>query len=303
MVVVTGSTRGLGRQHVRTLAAEGASLVVNGRSRRQVNETVEEVRGLGADAVGLAGDAAEWPTGRALVAAAVDRFGRLDALVNNAGTTDDCMVFRMSERQWDTVIATNLKGHAAPVRWVAEHWRAEHRAGRTGRRALVNTTSIAGLFGNVGQSAYAAAKAGIVAMTLGWAHELRKYGVTCNAVAPLARTPGAIATPAIGEVMVSTPGGPFDPWEPANVSPLVAYLVGPSCALSGAVLHVAGREIGVFGGWSLERVVTADGAWTVAEVGRRAEHLGSDGVVAGPGVAPVHDFLRAFADREGGTRR
>ena len=197
IVIVTGAGRGIGRAHALAFAQEGARVVVNdlgvapdgsGGDAGPAQQVVDEIRGAGGDAVANSDDIADWDGARRLVAAAVDTFGGLDTLVNNAGFVRDRMLFTTSEEEWDAVIRVHLKGHFAVTRHACEHWRAQSKAGSEVNARIVNTSSGAGLMGSVGQGAYSAAKAGIAALTLVEAAELRRYGITANAIAPAART-------------------------------------------------------------------------------------------------------------------
>ncbi|MCC3771806.1 SDR family oxidoreductase, partial [Streptomyces sp. UNOC14_S4] len=239
VAVVTGAGRGLGRAHALALAAEGARVVVNdlgvgrdgaGRSAGPARQVADEITARGGEAVAHDGDIATEEGAASLVATALERYGRLDALVSNAGFLRDRMLVNLGEDDWDAVIRVHLKGHFLPLRHAAAHWRAETKAGRRPEAArVVHTTSGAGLLGSVGQANYAAAKAGIVGLTLVAAAELGRYGVQVNAIAPAARTrmtegvfPEAMAPPA-------APGG-FDAMAPENVSPVVVWLASAASA-------------------------------------------------------------------------
>ncbi|RSN94411.1 short-chain dehydrogenase, partial [Streptomyces sp. WAC 05379] len=230
VVVVTGAGRGLGRAHALAFAAEGAKVVVNdlgvgldgtpgadGPSRH----VVEEIRAAGGEAIAHGGDVATSAGAASLVAAALDTYGRLDTLVNNAGFLRDRMLVNLDEDDWDAVVRVHLKGHFLPLKHAAAHWRAEAKAGRTPAARIVNTSSGAGLLGSVGQSNYSAAKAGIVGLTLVAAAELARYGVQVNAIAPAARTRMTERT--FADTMTA-PGSGFDAMAPENVSPLVVWL-------------------------------------------------------------------------------
>ena len=196
VAIVTGAGRGIGRGEALALAAEGATVVVNdlgtsldGTSEAShADEVVNEIVGRGGTAVANADDVSSWDGAQGLIESTIDQFGRLDILVNNAGVLRDQMSFKMDEDAWDAVIRVHLKGHFAPTRFAAEHWRAQSKAGNDSGRRVINTVSEAGLYGGTGQANYAAAKAGIAGMTIALARELKNYGVTVNAIAPRART-------------------------------------------------------------------------------------------------------------------
>lgn len=231
VVIVTGAGRGLGRAHALAFAAEGARVVVNdlgvgldgvpapGSPAAQV---ADEIRARGGSAVAHGGDIATTEGAASLIACAVDTYGRLDTLVNNAGFLRDRMLVNLDEDDWDAVMRVHLKGHFLPLRHAAAHWRAEAKAGRAPAARVVNTSSGAGLLGSVGQGNYSAAKAGILGLTLVAAAEMGRYGVQVNAIAPAART--RMTEQAFAETMAAPGEGEFDAMAPANVSPLVVWL-------------------------------------------------------------------------------
>ncbi|GAB2577271.1 SDR family oxidoreductase [Streptomyces capparidis] len=263
-VIVTGAGRGIGREHALAFARAGAAVVVNDLGDA-AGPVVEEIRAEGGRAVASGHDVGSWDGARELVGTALAAFGRLDTLVNNAGVLRDRMVVSLTEDDWDTVLRVHLKGHAATLRHAAAHWRERAKAGRPVAARVVNTTSGAGLLGSVGQANYAAAKAGIVALTQVAAVELARYGATVNAVAPAARTrmteramPAKVAAPATG----------FDTYHPANVSPLVVWLGSAhSGAVTGRVFEVAGGRVAVATGWRPGPAVDAGRRWAPGELG------------------------------------
>lgn len=265
VAVVTGAGRGIGREHALLLAAEGARVVVNDIDAGAAEEVVEEI---GGQAIAAPGDVADWDTGQALIRAAVETYGDLHVLVNNAGNIADRFLANMSEEEWDDVVRVHLKGHFVPTRFAAEWWRERWSAGDDVHASVVCTTSTSGLAGNPGQANYGAAKAGIAAFTVIAAGELAQYGVRVNAIAPLARTRLTEAVPALAERM-APPADPhaFDPWHPANVAPIVAWLASAGCQVTGQVFHVHGGTVQLYRPWSLEAAVEKDGRWSPAELG------------------------------------
>ncbi|MEV4442789.1 SDR family oxidoreductase [Streptomyces sp. NPDC049577] len=258
VAVVTGAGRGLGRAHALALAAEGVRVVVNdlgvgpdgeGGGPGPAECTAAEIRARGGQAVAHPGDVATPDGAASLVTTALETFGRLDALVNNAGFLRDRMLVNLGEDDWDAVVRVHLKGHFLPLRHAAAHWRAETKAGRPPAARVVNTTSGAGLLGSVGQAGYAAAKAGIAALTLVAAAELAPYGVLVNAVAPAARTRMTETVFAAGMAPPDRPDT-FDAMAPENVSPLVVWLASAaSRGVTGRVFEAEGGRITVMEGW------------------------------------------------------
>jgi NAD(P)-dependent dehydrogenase (short-subunit alcohol dehydrogenase family) len=241
------------------LASCGASVVVNdlgvtndghGSDRYPADEVAAEITAAGGHAVASHHDAATWDGARELVQLAIDSFGDLDVLVNNAGILRDSMLVNMSEDDFDEVVRVHLKGHFAPTRWAAVHWRAEHKAGRARRRNLVHTSSTSGIYANPGQINYGTAKSGIITFNQIAAKELAKYGVVSNCIVPGARTRLTQSTPGLSEIMEQPQEG-FDVWAPANVSPVVAYLCGASCPFTGETFSVQGGTVRRLEPWSI----------------------------------------------------
>jgi NAD(P)-dependent dehydrogenase (short-subunit alcohol dehydrogenase family) len=267
VAVVTGAGGGIGRGHAQMLATEGARVVVNDLDHDQAGETVSRITDAGGTATPSTHDVATWSGGGALVQHAIDTYGRLDILVNNAGILRDAMSFNMTEPDWDAVVDVHLKGHMSTCRAAAGHWRERAKAGDTPNGRIVNTASESGLFGQAGQANYSAAKAGIIALTIVMARELKKYGVTANVVCPRARTRMTESMPGAAEYMQ----GPE--WEPENIAPLVCFLASEAAAdVSGQVFVMWGTRIHLMQGW--QRVHTFDrtdadrdkGRWTPAEL-------------------------------------
>ncbi|MGW5654756.1 SDR family oxidoreductase [Streptomyces humi] len=274
VVAVTGAGRGLGRAHALAFAAEGARVVVNDLGvgldgvpgpDSPARAVVDEIRAAGGEAVAHGGDIATDAGAASLVTTALDAYGRLDTLVNNAGFLRDRMLVNLGEDDWDAVMRVHLKGHFLPLRHAAAHWRAEAKAGRTPVARIVNTSSGAGLLGSVGQGNYSAAKAGIVGLTLVAAAELARYGVQVNAVAPAARTRMTERTFA---TTMAAPGSGFDAMAPENVSPLVVWLgSAASTGVTGRVFETEGGRITVMEGWRPGPSADKGARWTPAEAG------------------------------------
>ena len=261
--VVTGAGAGLGRAEALALAAAGANVVVNDMGPA-AEEVVSEIKELGVGAVAVLGDVSDWSMGDRLVSAAVESFGSLDIVVNNAGITRDTMLFNLTEAQWDDVIAVHLKGHAAVSRAAGAHWRAASKAaGGPVYGRVVNTSSEAFLFGSAGQPNYSAAKAGITALTLSTAQGLSRYGVTANAICPRARTEMTAS------VFDSDPSGQeLDILAPERVATFVSWLASPSSAeVNGQVFVVYGDMVALMAPPTVEQKFTAaDGVFSVEEL-------------------------------------
>jgi NAD(P)-dependent dehydrogenase (short-subunit alcohol dehydrogenase family) len=259
VAIVTGGGRGLGRAHCLELAAQGAKVVVNdlgvglhGEDTQEspADEVVGEIKAAGGEAIANHGSVSDWSATEQLISDTVELFGRLDIVVNNAGIVRDRMLFSMTEQEFDAVIAVHLKGTFAMTRHACAYWREASKGGQSLAGRIVNTTSGTGLFGNVGQANYGAAKAGIASLTTITALEMRRYGVTANAVSPLALTRMTEGIGIVGDV----PGEDqvFDARDPAKVSGLVAYLASDAAGwLTGQVFRVDGNRIQRLQGWSL----------------------------------------------------
>jgi NAD(P)-dependent dehydrogenase (short-subunit alcohol dehydrogenase family) len=256
VVVVTGAGRGLGRAHALALAAAGAKVVVNdlgatlsgdGADEAPAREVVDTIRAAGGEAVAHFGDVSDWATAAAMIQAAVDAFGDLHAVVNNAGIVRDRMFVNSEADEWLATLRVHVLGHAAPARHAAAYWRGRQKAGHAVDGRIVNTTSGAGLQGSVGQAAYSAAKGGIASLTLVQAAELARYGVTSNAIAPAART--RMTETAFADAMRAPEQG-FDAMDPANVSPVVVWLCSPASRhVTGRVFETSGGRLGLSDGW------------------------------------------------------
>lgn len=308
--IVTGAGRGLGREHALALAAEGARVVVNdlgggvdgsGTDAGPAAAVVAEIKDMGGEAVANTDSVTSWDGAEGMVKAAIETFGGLHVLVNNAGILRDRVLVNMTEDEWDAVIAVHLKGHFAPSRWAAAYWREVVKdRGGSADAVIVNTASAA-MLGNAGQTNYTAAKAGIAAMTLTMAMELKRYGVRVNAIAPVARTRMTLQTPGVGETIGAPADGTFDLWDPANVSPLVAYLATKDCPFTGGVFHVGGNEVGLFRGWDVDDVdfIVTDGRWTVADLEQQAPRLLENRRDVASQAARTGSLLGPFGRRTG----
>ncbi|MHA5053476.1 SDR family oxidoreductase [Streptomyces sp. SD15] len=293
VVIVTGAGRGLGRAHALAYAAEGARIVVNDLGvgldgtpdpDSPAARVVDEIRAVGGEAVAHGGDVATTDGAASLIHTALETYGRLDTLVNNAGFLRDRMLVNLDEDDWDAVMRVHVKGHFLPLKHAAAHWRAAAKAGRAPRARVVNTSSGAGLLGSVGQGNYSAAKAGIIGLTLVAAAEMGRYGVQVNAIAPAARTRMTERTFA---EMMAAPGadagaGSFDGMAPENVSPLVVWLGSAAGAgVTGRVFEVEGGRITVMEGWRPGPSADKGARWSPAEAGETALKLLAEAEVPG----------------------
>lgn len=275
VVIVTGAGNGLGRAYALGLAAEGARVVVNdlgvgthgedGQSVGAAQRVVAEIAAAGGSAVANTDDVADWDAGGRIVKTALDAFGTLHAVVNNAGFVRDRMFVSCTPEEWDAVIRVHLRGHFCTSRHAVDYWRAEGKAGRPVDARIINTTSGAGLQGSVGQSAYSAAKGGIATLTLVQAAELGRYGITANALAPNART--RMTGTAFGDVMQPR-AGEFDRYDPANTAPLVAWLCSTdSAGVTGQVFELLGGRLHLSQGWTDGVAEEVPGRWNASDIG------------------------------------
>ncbi len=276
IAIITGAGRGIGREHALLFAAEGAKVVVNdlggaldgsSEAASPAEEVVAEIQAMGGEAVANHDNVADWEGGARLVQCALEAFGDLHVLVNNAGILRDRVLVNLSEQDWDSVINVHLKGHFVPTRHAATYWREQAKAGKTVKASIINTSSTSGLLGNVGQSNYGAAKAGIAAFTVIIAEELSRYGVRANAIAPAARTRMTESTPGLSDYVVKpSDAAVFDVWDPANISPLVATLAMQDCEASGQVFFVQGGTVRRFQNWTMMETLEKNDRWSVAEL-------------------------------------
>jgi len=253
VAVVTGSGRGLGRVEALELAKLGARVVINdlgvaadgsGTDESAGQAVVDEIKSLGGEAVAHFGDVGDWNDSKTMIQTAIDAFGDVNILVNNAGFCRDKMIFSMTEKDFDSVIRVHLKGHFLSIRHAAEYWRAKAKAEGSVYGRIISTASEAALFASPGQPNYSAAKAGIIQLTNSAAQALIKYGVTANTFMPRARTDMTMSG-GTGD-MFAEPEEGFDPWKPENIAPLVGYLASPDAGnVSGNVFVIWGKEIAV----------------------------------------------------------
>ena len=273
VAIITGAGRGIGRAHALLFAAEGAKVVVNdlggdtdgtGADSSPAQQVVEEITAAGGTAVANFDDVSDWDGAKHMIDEAVDAFGDVHVLVNNAGILRDRMLVNMSVDEWDAVIRVHLRGHFCPTRWAATYWREESKAGREAKRAVINTSSASGLFGNPGQTNYGAAKIGIATFTMIADSELSRYGVRVNAIAP-----AAVTRLTSGLTPVEPEGVGEEAWSPIgpeNVAPFVAYLGTEDCPIHGRIFLVAGGAVRLFQPFSVIDAIEKEGLWSVAEL-------------------------------------
>jgi NAD(P)-dependent dehydrogenase (short-subunit alcohol dehydrogenase family) len=276
VAIITGAGRGIGREHALLFASLGAKVLVNdlggavdgsGADISAAQSVVDEITAGGGQAVANTDSVSSFDGAKAMVDQAVSTFGDLHVVVNNAGILRDRMLVSMSEQEFDDVIAVHLKGTFNLTRHAADVWRDAAKTGTVTDRAIVNTSSGAGLHGNVGQTNYSAAKAGIAIMTVVNAMELTRYGVRANCIAPVARTRLTMQTPGMGEAMQQ------HLFDPENVSPLVAVLASEGCPFNGQVFSVYGGSVGIYAGWSIADSVDTDDRWTAESLATAMDKL------------------------------
>ena len=274
VVIVTGAGRGIGRAHALAFADAGARVVVNDvgvaldgsqTGEGPAKQVVTEIERRGGKAVANTDDVADFEGAGRLIQAAVDEFGRLDVLVNNAGFVRDRMLINLSEQEWDAVIRVHLKGHFATLQQAARYWRERSKAGEQPQARVINTSSGAGLLGSVGQGNYSAAKAGIAGLTLVAAAELGRYGVTVNAIAPAAHTR---MTEDVFAADMASPDSGFDAMAPENISPLAVWLGSTESAdVTGRVFEVEGGKVTLATAWRHGPSTDKGARWDPAELG------------------------------------
>jgi NAD(P)-dependent dehydrogenase (short-subunit alcohol dehydrogenase family) len=282
VVIITGAGRGVGRAHALYMASEGAKVVVNdlggkpdgtGADASPAQQVVEEIRAEGGTAIANGDDISDWDGAKNLIDSAVVEFGALHALVNNAGILRDRAMVNMTVEDWDIVIKVHLRGHFCTTRHAGAYWRDQSKAGVDLKPAVVNTTSVVGLFGNFGQANYSSAKGAIGALTLIGQMELSRYGVRVNAITPFART--RLTGAEDGDV------APEHPLNPAHAAPFVAYLVSEDCPLAGKVFYVSGGDVRLIRPWQfmegaeIHRDLATEGPWTIGAIREAAGPLTS----------------------------
>jgi NAD(P)-dependent dehydrogenase (short-subunit alcohol dehydrogenase family) len=279
VVAITGAGRGIGREEAVLMAREGAKVVVNdlgghfdgtGQSRSPAEEVVKEIRAAGGEAVANFESVTDFKAAKRIIECAIDNFGKLNAVVNNAGILRDRMIFNMSEEDWDAVVAVHLKGSFNLARHACAYWREQHKAGNMLNGRLINTSSDSGLLGNAGQSNYGSAKAAVAAMAVIIDREMVRYGVTVNAIAPVARTRLTVdATPQTAAGMPQAKPGEWDPFSPAHVAPLVAWLASDDAKdVHGEVFRVGMGNVWLMKGWhSVAKVSKSGSMWQARELG------------------------------------
>jgi NAD(P)-dependent dehydrogenase (short-subunit alcohol dehydrogenase family) len=272
VAIITGAGRGIGREHALLFAAEGAKVVVNdlggstdgaGADTSPAQQVVDEIVAAGGSAVANFDDVADWDGARSMVEQAIDTFGDLHVLVNNAGILRDRMLVNMSAEEWDAVIRVHLRGHFCPTRWASAYWREQSKSGREGKRSVINTSSASGLFGNSGQTNYGAAKIGIATFSMIADGELHRYGVRVNAIAPAAATR---LTSGLSPEVTESPGERWSPTGPENIAPFVAYLATEDCPIHGRIFLVAGGTVRLFQPFSIIDAIEKEGLWSVGEL-------------------------------------
>lgn len=274
VAIITGAGGGLGAAHAKVFAAEGCAVLVNDINEEAAQKVVDDITAAGGKAVVNTSDITNYEQGGQAVKQAIDTYGDLHIVLNNAGVNRDRMFASMTEAEWDTIMAVHLKGHFCITSNAVQHWRNQSKAGEAVDARIINTTSGAGLQGSIGQSNYAAAKAGIAALTLNQAAELGRYGITANAIAPAARTGMTTAVESMAERMKAPDDGSFDYWAPENVSSLLAWLASSEAAsMTGRIFESEGGKISIADGWRSTEGIDKGARWEPAEVGQAMEQL------------------------------
>lgn len=283
VAIITGAGGGLGAAHARVFAGEGACVIVNDINRDAAQKVVNEIVAAGGRAVANTSDITHYGDSENAIRQAIETYGDLHVVVNNAGINRDRMFASMSEAEWDAIMAVHLKGHFCISSHAVHYWRDQAKSGHKVDARIINTTSGAGLQGSIGQSNYAAAKAGIAALTLNQAAELRRYGITANAVAPAARTGMTSAVESMAARMAKPNDGSFDYWAPENVSSLLAWLASVDASgITGRIFESEGGKISIADGWRTTAGVDKGARWQPAEVGEAMQALLASEVPAQP---------------------
>lgn len=290
VAIVTGAGRGLGRAYALYLAQAGAKVVVNdlggeadgsGKSAGPADDVVKDIKAAGGEAVASNDSVVEWDSSKRIIDTAINTFGRLDILVNNAGFLKDRMTFKMTEEEFDSVIAVHLKGTFNCGRWACIYFYEQAKAGNQINGRIINTVSHAGLGGNAGQPNYGSAKGGIASLTMVWGREMAKYGVTSNAVAPMARSRMTLGSSMTAQIMGEKPpeDGSFDVYAPENLAPLIVYLGSDQAAdITGRIFTVSGGRVQVFIPWTPGPSIDIGKQWTAEELHARIRELGDLGM-------------------------
>ena len=288
VAIITGAGRGIGREHAHYFASQGAKVVVNdlggdihgeGDDKAPAQHVVEEIHEMGGEAIANTDSVADFEGAKRLIDLAVETFGDLHILVNNAGILRDGMLVNMAEADWDSVIAVHLKGHFCPTRHAAGYWREQAKADKKQDRSIIHTSSTSGVLGNVGQTNYGAAKAGIASFSAICAMELGNYGVRSNAITPMARTRLTETTPGLGD-LVKAPEDPsqFDAWAPENISPMIAYLGATECPFTGETFFVQGDIVARYQTYAIAEKISNHGErWTVERLLEEGPKLAPQG--------------------------
>lgn len=282
-VIITGAGGGLGRAHALAFAAEGANVIINDVNAEAASATVKEIVSAGGKAIESIFDITNYAACGEAVVRAIDTFGDLHCVVNNAGINRDRMFASMTEEEWDAIMSVHLKGHFCLSSNAVQYWRGQVKNGESISGRIINTSSGAGLQGSIGQSNYAAAKAGIAALTLNQAAELGRYGITANAITPAARTAMTTQVEVMAERMKKPDDGSFDYWDAGNVSPLLVWLGSAlSGHVSGHVFEAEGGKISIADGWRTTSGVDKGDKWLVSEIGGAVEQLIETAIPAQP---------------------
>jgi len=299
VAIVTGAGRGIGREEALLMARQGARVVVNdlgghfdgsGQSRSPAEDVVKEIRAAGSEAIANYESVSDFKSAKRILECALDNFGKVNIIVNNAGILRDRMIFNMSEEDFDSVIAVHLKGSFNMMRHASAYWREQHKNGNLLNGRIINTASDSGLLGNAGQANYGAAKAALAAMAIIVDRELARYGVTVNAVAPVARTRMTVeATPQIGASMGEVKTGEVDPFGPAHIAPLVAWLASDDAKdVHGEVFRAGMRSVWLMKGWhSVAKLSVTDGIWDPTALGARVKEELAKGLTKKENMAEV----------------
>ncbi|WP_101757493.1 SDR family oxidoreductase [Oceanicoccus sp. KOV_DT_Chl] len=283
VAIITGAGGGLGAAHAKVFAAEGCAVVVNDINQAAAQTVVDDIIAAGGKAVVNTSDITNYDDSLNAVKTAIDSFGDLHIVLNNAGVNRDRMFASMTEAEWDTIMSVHLKGHFCISSHAVHYWRGQSKEGVAVDARIINTTSGAGLQGSIGQSNYAAAKAGIAALTLNQAAELARYGITANCVAPAARTGMTTAVEAMATRMAKPEDGSFDYFAPENVSVLLAFLGSAESAhVTGRCFESEGGKISIADGWRTTKGLDKGEQWQPSELKAAVDQLIAEGVPAQP---------------------